>query len=76
MLWFGGNVLGTYVHGLFHNAGLRRSILAELAARKGVALALGGKVISKEEQYDKLAALVRGTLDMGLVYSIIGQDGK
>ena len=48
---------------------------AELAARRGVALWLGGRVISKEEQYDKLA-LVRSSLDMGRVYRIIGQDGK
>ena len=64
MVWGGMSWVRTFT-ALFHNAGLRRSILAELAARKGVALALGDKVISKEEQYDKLAALVRGTLDMG-----------
>lgn len=67
-----GNVLGTYIHGLFHNEGVRRSILAELAARKGADLQFRGKVVSKEEQYDRLAALVRSRLDMDLIYRIIG----
>lgn len=67
-----GDVLGTYIHGLFHSEGLRRSILSELAARKGLPLQLGGEVVSKEEQYDRLAALVRGNLDMDLVYRVTG----
>ena len=32
-----GNVLGTYLHGLFANDGLRRALLVELASRKGLA---------------------------------------
>ncbi|MDP6632830.1 MAG: cobyric acid synthase CobQ, partial [Dehalococcoidales bacterium] len=71
-----GDVLGTYIHGLFHNEGLRRAILSELAARKGLPLQLGGQVVSKEEQYDRLAALVRANLDMDLVYAIAGLERK
>ena len=70
-----GNVLGTYIHGLFHSERLRRSILGELAARKGVALRLDAKVLSKEEQYDRLATLVRNNLDMGLIYGLMGLEG-
>ena len=33
-----GLTLGTYLHGLFHNRALRRSILEHVAARKGVSL--------------------------------------
>jgi len=66
-----GNVLGTYLHGLFHNEALRRSILCDLAARKGVAFQATGKVLSKEEQYDRLADWVRGSLDMELIYRTI-----
>jgi len=67
-----GNVLGTYLHGLFHNAAFRRSILCELAARKGVAFHATSKVLSKEEQYDRLADLVRGSLNMELTYRALG----
>ncbi|MFQ5934739.1 MAG: cobyric acid synthase, partial [Dehalococcoidia bacterium] len=66
-----GNVLGTYVHGLFHNEELRRSMLAELATRKGVAFRPAGRVVSKEEQYDRLAALVRSSLDIDLLYRTV-----
>jgi len=66
-----GNVLGTYVHGLFHNEELRRSILVELASRKGVPFHPEHSVVSKEEQYDRLAALVRGSLDMDCIYRTV-----
>ncbi len=69
-----GNVLGTYIHGLFHNEALRRSILMELARRRGVALPLRGKVPSREQEYEKLADLVRRNLDMELVYRVTGLD--
>lgn len=65
-----GNVLGTYLHGLFHNEAFRRSILSQLAARKGVVFCPTRQVLSKEEQYDRLADLVRGSLDMELIYRI------
>ena len=66
-----GNVLGTYVHGLFHNEELRRAILVELATRKGVPFHPAEKVVSKEEQYDRLAALVRSSLDMDCIYRTV-----
>jgi adenosylcobyric acid synthase len=69
-----GNVLGTYIHGLFHNEALRRSILARLATKKGVRLDLSNTVCSKEAEYDKLAYVFRKSLDMGLIYQIIGLD--
>lgn len=65
-----GNVLGTYIHGLFHNRGLRRAILTGLAARKGISLHFGEDVLSKEAQYDCLADLVRNSLDMNLLCHI------
>ncbi|TAK01653.1 cobyric acid synthase [bacterium] len=67
-----GNVLGTYLHGLFHNEALRRSLLTNLAAKKGVAFHPATKVLSKEEQYDRLADLVRSSLDMELIYRAMG----
>ena len=69
-----GWVLGTYIHGLFHNAGLRRAMLHALAARKGVRLSLAAEDVAWDQEYDKLADWVRGSLDMDLVYRIAGLD--
>ncbi len=66
-----GNVLGTYIHGLFHNENFRRAILKELAARKGVLFAPVHSALSPEEQYDRLAALVRSSLDMKLILRLL-----
>ena len=74
-----GRVLGTYVHGLFHNAGLRRALLDRLAEWKGVALPHGDgtqgpdDAKARDGEYDKLADLVRSSLDMELVYRMVHQ---
>ena len=67
-----GLTLGTYLHGLFHNRAVRRSILECAARRKGVALSDAGEEIEPSAEYDKLAALVREHLDMKLLYSVTG----
>ena len=67
-----GWVMGTYVHGLFHNTELRRSILRQLAARKGVSLPLIEDAFSQSKEYNKLADLIRRSLDMDAVYRMIG----
>ncbi len=66
-----GNVLGTYIHGLFHNDHLRHAILSELAERKGKALPPKISSFSIEEQYDRLAAHVRDNLNMDLVFGLL-----
>ena len=65
-----GRVLGTYIHGLFHNKELRRSILRCIASNKGCSITLANA--EEQRDYDRLAGLVRGSLDMDLVYGIIG----
>ena len=67
-----GWVLGTYIHGLFHNVQLRRSILRQLAARKGQALSLDEDAFSQSREFDKLADLVRESLDMDAVRRLTG----
>ena len=67
-----GWVLGTYIHGLFNNGELRRSILQQVAARKGVILPMEESLFSQSQEYDKLAALVRRSLDMDAIYRITG----
>ena len=68
-----GLTLGTYMHGLFHNHNLRRALLMRLAQRKGVALPHGA-ILDLDREYDKLAALVRRSLDMRMVYDMAGLD--
>ena len=67
-----GRVLGTYIHGLFHNQGVRNAMLRQLADAKGVALPSSGFDPSMEQEFDKLADWVRNSLDMDLVYRMVG----
>ena len=67
-----GLTLGTYLHGLFHNRAVRRSILECAARHRGVALPAAAGDVDPDAEYDKLAALVREHLDMGLVYRVTG----
>ncbi|MDE2938150.1 MAG: cobyric acid synthase [Chloroflexota bacterium] len=69
-----GSVLGTYIHGLFHNVQLRRAILEELAGRNGRALPGVAELEAMDTEFDKLADWVRGSLDMDLIYDITGLD--
>ena len=67
-----GRVLGTYIHGLFHNQELRRGMLRQIAGVKGQPLNFSGDDRQRDAEYDKLAKLVGDSLDMELVYSIAG----
>jgi adenosylcobyric acid synthase len=66
-----GTVLGTYLHGLFHNGGFRRVFLNNLRQYWGLAQSRGNADSDKEQQYDKLANLVRESLDLPMIYRII-----
>ena len=67
-----GWVLGTYIHGLFHNGGLRQAMLQALARRKGTNLRLAPEDLAMDLEYDKLADWVRTRLKMDLVYKMAG----
>ena len=67
-----GSVMGTYIHGLFHNGGLRDAMLRELARRKGVTLPDSSSELDSDREFDKLADWVRSSVDMDLVYRISG----
>ena len=66
-----GLTLGTYMHGLFHNHGLRRTILLNLARRKGVKLP-EGSALDLDGEYDKLADHIRQHVDMDVIYQMVG----
>ena len=66
-----GKVFGTYLHGLFDNEEFRRALLRNIKPdyqRMG----MQSELPSKEEQYDKLAALVRQSLHIERIYRICG----
>ena len=66
-----GLTLGTCLHGLFHNHDFRRGLLLHLAASKNVSLPAGA-LQDMEREYDRLADLVSGHLDMDAVHRIAG----
>ncbi|MFZ5652420.1 MAG: cobyric acid synthase [Bacillota bacterium] len=71
-----GRIWGTYIHGIFDSAPFRRRILNALRAAKGL-LPLDDSVSlpaweQRQRDYDRLAEVVRGSLDMGKIYGMLG----
>lgn len=71
-----GLVLGTYLHGLFDNEKLTAALLERLAEKKGISLetTMESQEAYKQRQYDKLADLVRESLDMKAIYRMMGLE--
>ena len=67
-----GLTLGTYMHGLFHNHSLRHALLTNLAKRRGIPMPEGA-ILDLDAEYDKLAKLVRRSVDMDAVYAMVGK---
>ena len=71
-----GNVLGTYLHGLFDNRQVRRAILGWAAARKGLPVdALDSRPSAEREadaEFDRWAAVLRESLDVAQLKRIVG----
>ncbi|MGM0216194.1 cobyric acid synthase [Enterococcus sp. AZ109] len=75
-----GQVMGTYLHGVFDNSGWRRRLLNEVRSAKGLPpiekVAIPYQEY-KNQQYDKLADLLRESLDMEKIYQIMqGEELK
>ena len=73
-----GNVLGSYLHGIFDTGAFWRAVVNHLRAEKGLD-ANTGDVLTMEQfrdrEFDRMAAIVRQNLDMDAVYKIIrGED--
>ena len=71
-------VFGTYLHGIFDDGGITELLLSALAAKKGVSLGAGPGSLAayKEKQYDKLADLVRKSLNLEQIYRIMEEQGQ
>jgi adenosylcobyric acid synthase len=70
----GGNVYGSYVHGIFDAVGIADTILKALCARKNVSFSELGTfdpIGYKEAQYNLLADTLRNSLDMEYIYKRI-----
>lgn len=73
------NVYGSYIHGLFDESGVAKTIVEALYKKQGLPFAENAVFdphAYREEQYDKLAGTVRSALDMKLIYSIFSTDGE
>jgi adenosylcobyric acid synthase len=73
-----GNVLGTYLHGLFDDGRLADALVRQARRLRGlpespvsVEQAAVSMAAYREEQFDKLAKTVRESLDMEAVYRIL-----
>ena len=70
----GHNVYGTYIHGVFDEAGITQAVVSDLCRRKGLDPSKAQSFdpeTYKQQQYDKLAKGVREGLDMEFVYQIL-----
>ncbi len=67
-----GLVIGTYLHGLFADDALRRTLLGSLAQRRGVAPdPRWGARQPASERYDLLADAVAAALDVGAIARLV-----
>jgi adenosylcobyric acid synthase len=68
----GGNVEGTYLHGVFANPRVRRCLLARLAEQKGIAADPRWGETPAGDRYDRLAAIVGGAIDVSAIAKLVG----
>jgi adenosylcobyric acid synthase len=71
-----GRVVGTYLHGLFANDGLRRALLSTLASAKGLAPDPRWGGSGEGDRYDRLADVVGGALDRALLARLLRVDPR
>jgi adenosylcobyric acid synthase len=77
-----GMVWGTYIHGIFDNNSFRESFINFLRRKKGLSISScvnqdrASYQEEKDREYDKLACLVRGNLDMDKIYHILGIEKR
>ena len=72
---YSGNVMGTYLHGIFDGQEFRSAFTRLLCQRKGIDYCAGHTISYqeyKEEQFDKLAQVLRENLDMDAIYQAMG----
>ena len=69
-----GNVLGSYLHGLFDDGQLFAAIAAHIRAEKGTSAAAPKPVTLeqfRQREFDRIADIVRASVDMDMIYRIV-----
>ena len=68
-----GNVIGSYLHGIFDNDEFRLGLINKLRENKGLSPMLAEELssVDKEREYDKLADLFREHIDMDLIFKAV-----
>lgn len=70
-----GSVFGTYIHGIFDNLNFTAGFINNLRKKKGLPELRQNSGLDfdkfKDEQYDKLAQMLRESLDLKKIYEII-----
>jgi adenosylcobyric acid synthase len=70
-----GNIMGTYLHGVFDGIDFREYVINLLREKNGLSQKKSEPYENlRERELDKLADLVRESLDMKEIYKIIGID--
>jgi adenosylcobyric acid synthase len=73
-------VFGTYIHGIFDNDSFRRHIIDLLRKRKGWEPLEASEIMTvyqqREKDFNKLAEVVRSSMDMDKVYEIMSLNDK
>jgi adenosylcobyric acid synthase len=68
--------MGTYVHGILDNDEFRLKLVNYLRKNKGISPLLRNELITakreKEEQYNRLAGLVRKHIKMDMIHKLMG----
>lgn len=69
-----GNVLGSYLHGLFDDGQLFAAIAAHIRKEKGIVTENQAPVSFqefREREFDRIADIVRASVDMDMLYKIV-----
>jgi adenosylcobyric acid synthase len=68
-----GVVVGTMIHGLFENAGVRRALVERLRRTKGLAAPEREVERGAGDEYDRIADVVRANMRMDLLNRLVGR---
>jgi adenosylcobyric acid synthase len=72
-----GEIYGTYIHGIFDEGNIARTIVEALAKKKGVEVDVLEDFdyrAFRESQYNKLAKQLRDSLDMNVIYGMLQES--